>query len=326
MREIAFIKQNKSKWVEYEDVVYNNRLQTPDYLANMYLQIMNDLSYAQSFYPKSKVTQYLNQLSIQTYQKIYKTKRIEQNRFVYFFKTEVPLLVYQYRNHLFFAVAIFLLIVSIGFLSAANDLGFIRLILGDYYVDTTLENIKKGDPMAIYQSGSNWGSFISITFNNLMVGLNFFILGIFLGVGTLLYMVYNGIMLGAFQYLFIQENAFMDSFRGIWLHGAMEITGMVLEGFAGFVLGSSILFPKTFSRINSFKTGFTTGLKIYIATIPFTVFAGFIEGYVTRYAKSMPDVINYIIIFGTLGLIVYYFFIYPFKVAKQLKNKIVDGK
>ncbi|MDR0230059.1 MAG: stage II sporulation protein M [Flavobacteriaceae bacterium] len=322
MREIAFIKQNKTKWLEYEDVVFNNRVQTPDYLATMYLQIMNDLSYAQSFYPKSKVTQYLNHLSVQTYQKIYKTKRVEQNRIIYFFKTEVPLLVHEYRRYLFFAVFIFLLIVSIGFLSAANDMEFIRLILGDRYVDTTLENIKEGDPMAIYQSGSNWGSFIGITFNNLMVGLNFFILGIFGGLGTLMYMLYNAIMLGAFQYLFIQQNAFMDSLRGIWLHGAMEITGMVLEGFAGFVLGGSILFPKTFSRINSFKIGFSTGLKIYIATIPFTIMAGFIEGFITRYAKSMPDVMNYLIIFGTLGLIVFYFFIYPFKVAKQQKRTL----
>lgn len=125
-------------------------------------------------------------------------------------------------------------------------------------------------------------------------------------------------MLGAFQYLFIKENAFMDSFRGIWLHGAMEITGMVVEAFAGFILGGSILFPKTFSRINSLKIGFKNGLKIFVATVPFTIFAGFIEGFVTRYAKEMPDVLNYIIIFGTLFLIIYYFFIYPRKVYKKM--------
>lgn len=325
MREIAFINQNKSKWLEYERVVFHTHLKSPDYMGNMYLQIMNDLSYAQTFYPKSKVTEYLNHLGAQTYQKIYKTKRIEQNRLIYFFKTEVPMLVHEYRKYLYFTLVVFFTIVFIGAFSAHYDIDFIRSILGNHYVDTTLDNIKNNDPMAIYQSGSNWGSFIGITFNNLMVGLRFFIFGIFGGIGTLIYMMYNGIMLGSFQYLFIRENVFMDSFRGIWLHGAMEITSMVLEAFAGFILGGSILFPKTFSRINSLKRGFTAGLKIYIATVPFTIAAGFIEGYVTRYAKSMPDVLNYIIIFGTLGLIVYYFFIYPFKVHNQSKKPILNA-
>jgi uncharacterized membrane protein SpoIIM required for sporulation len=320
MREIAFIKQNKNQWLEYEKTIYSNAFQQPDYLANMYLQIMNDLSYAQTFYPKSKVTQYLNNLAEQTDQKIYKTKRIEQNRIIHFFKTDIPLTVYEYRSYLKFTVFLFLLIVGIGVVSSHYDLNFIRLILGDFYVNQTLENIKQDDPMAIYQSGSNWGSFIGITFNNLYVGLRFFLYGIFAGLGTLVFLLYNGIMLGSFQYLFIQENVFMDSFRGIWLHGAMEITGMVVEAFAGFILGGSILFPKTFSRLNSFKTGFKNGLKIYIATIPFTIFAGFIEGFITRYTKIMPDILNYIIIFGTLFIIVYYFFIYPKKVYIKLNK------
>lgn len=318
MREVAFIKHNKEQWLEFEKAIYSNTYHKPDYLADMYIQIMNDLSYAQTFYPKSKVTQYLNNLAGQTYQKIYKTKRIEENRVVHFFKTEVPLIVYEHKNYMYFTLLTFAIIVAIGVVSAHYDLNFIRLILGDYYVNLTLDNIQNDDAMGIYKSGSNWGSFIGITFNNLYVGLRFFLYGIFAGLGTLIFLLYNGIMLGAFQYLFIKENAFMDSFRGIWLHGAMEITSMVVEAFAGFILGGSILFPKTFSRINSLKIGFKNGLKIFVATVPFTIFAGFIEGFVTRYAKEMPDVLNYIIIFGTLFLIIYYFFIYPRKVYKKM--------
>ena len=127
-------------------------------------------------------------------------------------------------------------------------------------------------------------------------------------------------MLATFQYIFIKEHVFMDSFRGIWLHGALEITSMVVEAFAGFILGGSLLFPKTYSRINAMKRGFKTGLKIFIATTPFTIVAGFIEGFITRYAKEMPDVLNYLIIFGTLFCIIYYFFIYPKKVSNKHTN------
>lgn len=318
MREVAFIKYNKEKWIEFEHTIYSNSIHKPDYLADMYIQIMNDLSYAQTYYPKSKVTQYLNILAAQTYQKIYKTKRIEENRIIHFFKTEVPLIVHENRKYLHFSVLTFLIVVGIGFVSAHYDLEFIRLILGDHYVNLTLDNIQNDDAMGIYKSGSNWGSFIGIAFNNLYVGLRFFIFGIFAGLGTLFFLLYNGIMVGAFQYLFIKENAFMDSFRGIWLHGAIEITGIIIEAFAGFVFGGSILFPKTYSRKNSFIQGFKNGFKIFIAMIPFIVTAAFIEGFITRYAKEMPDIINYIIIFGTFAIIIFYFFIYPKKVYSKL--------
>lgn len=318
MREVAFIKYNKEKWNEFEQTLYSTSFHKPDYLADMYIQIMNDLSYAQTYYPKSKVTQYLNILAAQTYQKIYKTKRIEENRIVHFFKTEVPLIVYEYKNYLYFSTLLFFILVGIGFISAHYDLEFVRLILSDHYVNLTLENIKNDDAMGIYKSGSNWGSFIGIAMNNLFVGLKFFVYGIFAGLGTLVYLLYNGIMVGAFQYMFIKENAFMDSFRGIWLHGAIEITGIIIEAFAGFVLGGSILFPKTYSRKDSFIIGFRNGFKIFIAMVPFIITAAFIEGFITRYAKEMPDVLNYLIIFGTFAVIIYYFFIYPKKVYSKL--------
>ncbi|MFM2214562.1 MAG: hypothetical protein RL427_1825, partial [Bacteroidota bacterium] len=44
-------------------------------MANLYIHLVNDLSYAQTYYPKSKTVVYLNYLASQIYQKIYKTKR-----------------------------------------------------------------------------------------------------------------------------------------------------------------------------------------------------------------------------------------------------------
>lgn len=105
--------------------------------------MMNDLSYAQTYYPKSKTVVYLNHLASQIYQKIYKTKRTDQNRVIDFFKIEVPLLVYEYRRYLVYAFALFFVTVAIGVLSARYDRDFVRLILGDQYVNMTLENIKK---------------------------------------------------------------------------------------------------------------------------------------------------------------------------------------
>jgi len=317
MREVAFIKQNKEKWLSFEQAIFNNDFKDSNELTSQYIQIINDLAYAQTYYPKSKVVEYLNYVAAQAFQNIYKTKREGTNRFISFWKIEVPLLLHAHRKYVYIAFIVFSLFTAIGVLSAANDGEFVRSILGDAYVNMTLENIEAGDPVAVYKSGSNWGSFIGITINNLKVGLIAFILGIFGGIGTLWILFKNCIMLGSFQFFFYDKNVFWESVRGIWIHGSMEIFAIVIEAAAGLILGASILFPGTYSRLESFKKGAKIGVKILISTFPFTFAAGFLEGFVTRYSNSMPNWLSVAIIICTLGCISYYYLIYPFRVQKS---------
>lgn len=322
MREVAFIKQNKEKWLEFEQAIFGKAKKNPDELASLYIHLVNDLSFAQTYYPKSKAVTYLNHLASITYQKIYKTKREESNRFISFFKTEVPLIVYQYRRYVLYAFILFTVFTAIGVISAMNDTTFARLIMGDHYVNMTLENIENGNPVAVYKSGSNWGMWFSITKNNLEVGLKSYFFGIFGGLGTAYILFRNCVMLGSFQYFFMEQGVFWESVRGIWIHGAMEIFAMVIEAAAGLILGASLLFPKTYSRKASLKMGFKNSFKIVLATMPFTIMAGILEGFVTRYSPDMPRFLNIFIILATLALISFYFLIYPFIVHKKthLKN------
>jgi uncharacterized membrane protein SpoIIM required for sporulation len=124
-------------------------------------------------------------------------------------------------------------------------------------------------------------------------------------------------MIGSFQYFFYQQNVFWESVRGIWIHGAMEIFAIVIEAAAGFILGASILFPKTYSRMNSFKIGFKNSLKIFLSTWPFTIAAGFLEGFITRYSMEMQNWLSTLIIITTLSLISFYYLVYPFIVHRK---------
>ncbi len=322
MREVAFIKQNKSKWLDFEQSLKDKRKRNPDEMADSYIQLLNDLSYSQTYYPKSKTTIYLNFLVSQIYRKIYKTRRMEHNRVSYFFKSEVPLIVYQYRKQVLFAFLLFFFFTLLGVISARTDQTFVRLILGDDYVNMTLKNIANGDPMAVYKSENNMGSFIGITMNNIWVAAQAYIYGISAGVFTFYIALQNAIMLGSFQYFFYEHGVFAESLRGIWLHGAMEIFSIVISTAAGFILASSILFPKTFSRINSFRTGVQDSLKIFISTLPFFVAAGFIEGFVTRYSNTMPLWLNVLIIIGTLSVISFYYLVYPYLLIKKNRNNV----
>ncbi|SNR15958.1 stage II sporulation protein M [Tenacibaculum jejuense] len=317
MREIAFIKQNKEKWLEFEEVISNKIKKTPDEIAHLHIQIMNDLSYAQSFYPKSNVVPYLNKLAKSSYSKIYHTKKQTKNTLISFFLDTVPLLLYKYKKYMYISFIVFFAFFFIGLLSTFNDENFARQILSNDYVDQTLENIESGDALAIYKGGSTWGSFIGIFNNNLKVGLNMFLSGLFIGIGSGYYIMVNGIMVAVFQAFFYQHNSLVDSLLGIWIHGTYEIFAMIIEAGCGYIIGASILFPGALKRFESFKKGLRESFFIFLSTIPFTFVAAFLEGYVTRHYNKMPAFVCVFIILFCLITISYYYLIFPYKVAKR---------
>lgn len=317
MREASFVKQNKEKWIGFENALDNNVKINPDDLASYYIQLTNDLSYAQTYYPESKTLLYLNSLASQAHQKIYITKKESKNKIISFWRDEFPLFFYQYHKTLLYTFLIFMAAVTIGAVSTINDDSFVRLILGDAYVNMTIENIEKGEPMAVYKSGSNIGSFLGITINNIRVAIIAFALGALFSVGTIYVLFSNGIMLGAFI-TFFYNYGILEKTSTVWLHGTFEISVIVIAGCAGLVMGNSFLFPKTYSRRVAFMKGAKDGLKIVVSTIPFFIIAGFIEGFITRYGEQMPWFIAYGIIFLSLFIIVYYYIIYPIALQKTL--------
>jgi len=321
MREASFVKQNKEKWMGFESALHNNAKINPDTLASYYIHLTNDLAYAQTYYPESKTLLYLNALASEAHQKIYITKRESKNKIVSFWKYEFPLFFRSYQKTLLYTFLIFITAVCIGVVSTLNDDSFVRLILGDSYVNTTIENIEKGEPMAIYKSGSNIGSFLGITINNIRVGIIAFAFGVFFSVGTIYILFSNGIMLGAFI-TFFYNYGILEKTSTIWLHGTIEISVIVIAGCAGLVMGNSFLFPKTYSRRVAFTKGAKDGLKIVVSTIPFFIIAGFIEGFITRYGEQMPMLLSYSIIACSLFLIVFYYIIYPIQLNKTLQSQL----
>lgn len=310
MREAAFVKQNKDKWLTFENILKKNTEMSPQELSDLYIEITDHLSYAKTFYAGSNTERYLNQLAVEAHQKIYKTKKESKNRIITFWRDEFPLTFYPYRRILLISFLFFALFTAIGAYSSATDQDFVRSILGDAYVNMTDSNIENNDPMAVYKQQGELDMFLGITINNIRVALMAFALGLMLSVGSIYMLLNNAIMLGSFQYYFYSRGVFWESVRTIWIHGTIEISVIIIAGCAGMVMGNSILFPKTYTRLQSFQRGVSNGVKIVISTIPFFIIAGFLEGFVTRHTE-MPLWLSILIIMGSLCLIVFYYVIYP---------------
>ncbi len=316
MREVVFIKKNKSKWQEYEKILGSSDFIKSKDLTHIYIDLTDDLAYANTYFPNSKTTEFLHQLAGEAHRRIYKTKKESVNSIKKFYLDSFPRMFYQYRKYLIVAWIFFIIFSLIGAYSASKDAEYVRLIMGDQYVDMTIANIKKGDPMAVYKSGGELPSFLAITINNIKVAIFAFIYGLFLGLGTLRMLIQNAIMLGAFQYFFYKYGVFWESVRTIWIHGTIEIFSIVVAASAGWVLASGILMPGTYTRKEAFIRKAKDATKIMISTIPFFMIAGFFEGFVTRHTE-MPVWLSVLIILLSLILMIYYYFILPKKLITK---------
>lgn len=317
MREAAFIKQNRDKWEQIDKEMQSSI--SAEELADNFIELTDDLSYSRTFYPKSQTEGYLNQLTAKYFSNIYKHRKKEKGRFAKFWKLELPQIMYKYRKNMLYSFIIFMAGCLLGAFSASQDSTFVNLILGDEYIDMTLDNIDKNDPMAVYKQMDETPMFFYISTNNIKVAFMAFIYGIALSVGAGFILFTNGVMLGAFQYFFYQKGLLGTSIMSIWLHGTLEISAIVIAGGAGLILGNSILFPGTHSRVTSLVAAAKDALKVVVGLIPVFVVAGFIESFLTR-KTEMPIIFNLVIIISSALFIGYYFFYYPYKLNQKLNG------
>ena len=322
MREVAFLKQNSEKWKSFEHLLKNPKNEAADTIADLYIKVSNDLAYAQSNYPGSKTASYLNDLAVKAHNTLYSNQRTDVGTIINFWKNEVPEIFSRHQKELLVAFIVFVVAMSIGVISSVLEDSYVRNFFGDAYMNMTLENIEKGDPLAVYKSESMMNMFFQITINNIRVSFMVFVLGMFTAVGSGLLLLQNGIMVGAFLHLFTKYALLKEALLVIFIHGTLELSAIVIAGAAGFVLGNSFIFPGTYSRLDSFLHGAKESAKMIGALVPVFIVAGFLESFVTRHT-DMPLLLSLGIIGGSAVFILYYFVLLPNAILRKTNSGIL---
>lgn len=327
MREARFIKKNVEKWNRYQ----HEETADPDEMADRFVTLLDDLAYAKTFYPKSKVTRWINGIAGSIYQRIYRNKKLSFSRVGLFWKYELPLLFRKYHKLFLFTFLLFAAFVSIGVISSVMDPNYAR----DYfnhkvqpgYYDETISSIQKGDPFGVYKDDNPFSMFVRIAYNNVSVAFRTVVFGVLLGIGTVLMMWTNGLMLGCFQYIFFSQGLGWQSILVIWIHGTIEISSLVIAACAGLILGTGWLLPGTYTRRESFLRAAKDAMKICVSLVPFFIVAAFFESYITHLMSNtfqrnaenigLPVPVSIAILTGSFILILWYFVLYPVSLHRQ---------
>ena len=115
--------------------------------------------------------------------------------------------------------------------------------------------------------------------NNIGIGFRTFAGGILLGLGTVVLLVFNGVVLGGVAG-HLTRIGYQDTFWSfVSGHGALELTAIVICGAAGLILARAVVVPGQRTRLEALKDHAVDALQLVLGAAFMLLLAAFVEAF-----------------------------------------------
>lgn len=128
-------------------------------------------------------------------------------------------------------------------------------------------------------SGDDWVMFGYYIMNNIGIAFQTFASGLLLGLGSLFYLIFNGLMIGAVAG-HLSQIGYGETFWSFVIgHGAFELNAIVLAGAAGLMLGWALLAPGRQTRGEALRLAAQRAIRLLGGAALLLLVAAFVEAY-----------------------------------------------
>jgi uncharacterized membrane protein SpoIIM required for sporulation len=316
MNQDSFTEKYQPQWKEFErwldskdrEIPKDRRPLSSDSvdIPHMYRQLCHHLSLAQSRNYSAHLIEYLNQLTLRGHQHLYRAKSNTISGFVNFVFYEFPSLIRKEWRLFWLATLLFYgPLFGIGFAIQENP----ELVYSIMPPEQVSEFRSMYDPEAKHigterASDDDFYMFGFYIYNNISVGFRTFAGGMLFGLGSIFFLVYNGLAIGAVAGHLIQIG-YSETFLSFVIgHGSFELTAIIIAGMAGLKLGFAMIRPGLLSRSEALKRAGKVSLKMVYGVILMLVIAAFLEAFWSSKGSISPD-IKYIVgyfLWGFVGI------------------------
>lgn len=298
-----FEHQNEERWAEYERLVTSLEKGKPnehaDQLPRRFRELCVDLSLAECRMYGSRLTERLNALVIRGYELIYRSKKGGWQAFLSLVTSEFPRLVRREWKLFWLCSAMFWLPFFAMMFAAEHDIGWVQATLGaEGMAGMDLMYGGKEQQLSHLRSeyGSNFMMFCFYIWNNVAIDFRIFAGGMLAGVGTLFFLLFNGMHIGAAAG-YVNHACDPESFWSFVAgHSSFELLGMVIAGMAGMKLGLAILKPGRLPRVRALSEATKQALPLIYGAALMTTLAAVVEGFWS--AQPVPSTVKY-----TVGIV-----------------------
>ena len=129
------------------------------------------------------------------------------------------------------------------------------------------------------EADDNVAMFGFYIFNNVKIGFQTFATGLAFGLGTLFYLVFNGVMIGAVAGYLTGIGYGTPFWSFVSGHSAMELVAIAISGAAGLRLGAAVVAPGARSRKAALVDAARPAVRLMYGAAAMFFIAAFIEAF-----------------------------------------------
>ncbi len=303
MKQAAFERLHQARWLEFAaqlDALERGKAsaQQADAFPAAYRQLCQHLAIAESRGYSSQLVEQLQPLALRGHQQFYRHRSPLLGRMLGFitggFARAVRL---QWR----YVLAASLLFYGSLLGMAALVYAFPDLVYSVLPADQVAQMEQMYDPdasrlgrFAERGAGDDWLMFGYYVMNNIGIAFQTFASGLLFGLGTLFFLLFNGLTIGAVAGHLTGIGYHQPFWSFVIGHGAFELTAITFAGAAGLQLGAALLAPGCRTRAQALRLAAKHGIQLVCGATAFLLIAAFVEAYWSSMTLTTPT-IKYIV-------------------------------
>ncbi len=314
MNAESFEKQSEGRWQELEGIL--DRLdrgqaggEDTKRLPLLFRQVCGDLALAQARMYSLRLCERINRLVLRGYRHLHRDLVGWREHVAEFFWRRFPRLVREEWRLCWLVMAFFWIPFGAMVFSSYHDTRWMESLLGPQQMAQLQQGFGEGEGFEALRDnfGSNFAMFAFYIRNNVGIDFRTFAGGILGGVGSLFFVTFNGLAIGAATGYVIQEadgGKFLNWVSG---HSGPEFLGLLFSGVAGLRLGFGLIHPGRLSRRASLIAAGKKAIVLLYGAAILTVLAAVIEGFWSPMA--FPEPIKYAFGLALTSVLVAYLFL-----------------
>jgi len=259
-------------------------------IATLYRAACEHLALAEARAYPVWLIERLEALTARGHQRIYRESDFGIDKLRRLFLVDFPAAVRSHWRHVLIAFIAFAAPLVVTGVAAYADPGFVLSVHDARAVDEYEKMYGDVDgPLGRRSAGSDWEAFGFYVYNNVRIAFQCFAGGLLFGVGSLFFLVANGTMAGSIAGYVTWRGFGPNFYSFVVTHSAFELTGIVLAGASGLILGGALLAPGRRSRLAALADAARRAIVIVYGMTAMFLVAAVIEAFWSSARWVPPD-------------------------------------
>ena len=246
--------------------------------ASLYRAVVSDLMRARSLGYSADLQHFLDQLAARAHGMFYQSPPYRVGAIWTWLVREFPTTLRRYAWFFLVAAALFVIPGIVGFVLAKASPSFVHQVMP---AEAIAHMEKSYGPAFLEGRDIDTNAQMAGFYVNNNVGIAFrcFALGIFFGLGSIFFLVYNGLLIGVVAGHLARVGYLGNLLLFTSGHSSLELTAIVISGTAGLLMGYSLVDTQGLTRFGSLRARSKDLTNLVLGAGFMLLLAAMVEGF-----------------------------------------------